>query len=253
LIQLAFELPIELLDTRSNFDFDFVIASHCLKYPKYKEFYSKFRGERIMILDNGAFEDGKSIPFNQYLALITNLSPDIVVLPDVINNTVETMRETQLFCSKWDNNFRQMNRDEMKHITFMGVLQGTSVAGCLETLKFYIEEVENVNHIGIPYHLFYRPKFIKDYNIDEVCRKNNMKIHILGLPNPFELVELANIPEIVSLDTSLPIVSAIQELRFKVFKWNRIRLNMEADLNSYQRLIVAENIAFLKFLRDPKV
>jgi hypothetical protein len=101
--------------------------------------------------------------------------------------------------------------------------------------------------------LFYRPKFIKDYNIDEVCRKNNMKIHILGLPNPFELVELANIPEIVSLDTSLPIVSAIQELRFKIFKWNRIRLNMEADLNSYQRLIVAENIAFLKFLRDPKV
>ena len=115
MIQLAFELPISLLDTRQNFDYDFVIASHCLKYPKYREFYSRFRGERDLFLDNGAFEEGKSIPFDQYFDLIKDLQPDIVVLPDVVNDSVKTMRATAAFCSKWDNESRQVDRDVTKN------------------------------------------------------------------------------------------------------------------------------------------
>ena len=227
-MKLAVELPVSMLQELTPFtEYDFIIGSHCLLHPEYYNFYRNHRRPNT-ILDNGAFELGRSLSVEELGSLVHNLQPAVIVLPDVVDDRELTVAATHLFLSK--------HPVGISGCSYMGVLQGKSVDDYLRCLEYYAS-ISDVSLIGFPYHQFNRVKFIKKYKVDEFCREHKLKIHILGLPNPFEAVELSLIPEIVSIDTSLPVVSALHGLSMNAFQWLSSRLDIEApaDPTTIQR------------------
>lgn len=232
------ELPVGLLQYRHKLDYDFVIASHFLDVPEYANAYTRTDDSRFVILDNGAFETGESIPSDKYLQVISKVRPNMIVLPDVVNDASSTIHE----CSEFLTTVAPMFNSDLQ---FMGVLQGESTTDYMKCLDFYISS-SSVNTIGIPYHLFYRPKFIIKNEINAICKERGLNIHILGLPNPTEVLELKHFSQVTSLDTSLPIVSGMYNLRFQNLQWRSAGVPIEkVDFSSTQKVAILSNIMTL--------
>jgi hypothetical protein len=238
-MRLAVELPVQAFPLSDMLDFDFIIASHCLTNPSYRSFYSTpVAPHRMRMLDNGAFELGRAIDAKEYDSLIQDIRPTVVVLPDIVNDMQATETAVLQFLS---------TASETLPYELMGVLQGKTVEEYMRMLDFYAQ-FSDISYIGIPYHLFYRPKFIRDNKVDEFCDKNNLSIHILGLPNPFEAVDLSKIPCVETLDSSLPAVSGIYQRRFRDLQWRSARLNIGESLIDEQLTAIHDNIVTLNQL-----
>jgi len=248
-IALSVELPIDLLYLSYKLDQYFIIASYCLKYPAYFEFYKKMQQENKVFtyLDNGAFENGKSIDGKAYGKLIDALHPHVVVLPDVVNNAAATVSACDIF-------LRQIDTPGFARAyppCFMGVLQGTSLNDYMYCLYYYLKRAEHIplRVIGIPYHLFYRPTLLRKYNINDICREHDIQIHILGLPNPFEILPLHNFSQVTSVDTSLPISAAWNGFKLEDREWiEGFRVAVDEEISHTTKVFSEQNIDFLKQL-----
>jgi len=185
------ELPIKYLETFSQyFDYDFVIASNCLTHPKYFDYYKN--SSRFLILDNGAFETGESIDDQLYYDVIKELGPDIIVLPDAYNDEVKTVTRSLSFLRFWEKN-------TISGIELMAVLPGNSEERILSEYELFQKVYTKVNWYGLPYgSMINRYQFLKKH--PEITN-----VHILGLSNLGEACALSALPNIVSIDTSLPI------------------------------------------------
>lgn len=239
-MQLAVELPISLLEMNSNFDYDFIIANHYRDFTDYRKFYQQ-KQNRVSLLDNGAFEFGTSIDGEEYSKIIAELNPTIILLPDVYRNRDDTLKLSFDFLYKMTKGTQNLPQG------FMGVLQGITEQDFLQCFMRYVSSPE-ITHIGIPYHAFYRPKFLRDYSINDICTQFEKKIHILGLQNPFEICELKEFSCIESIDTSLPVASGLRELSFRKLKWCGMKGDMNSVATAKQKDIIADNIDFLKSL-----
>lgn len=183
------ELPVKYLKEYSKyFDFDFVIASTCLKFPEYFEYYKSH--SRFMILDNGAFETGASINIEKYYEIAKELKPEILVLPDVFRDEVGTMNLSLAFMKFWEKN-------RIPGVELMGVLPGESVNRVLLEYAFFKKEA--VKWFGLPYgNMIDRFQFLKAHPEIE-------NVHILGLPSLNEALSLTLLPNVKSIDSSLPV------------------------------------------------
>lgn len=185
------ELPIKYLETFSQFfDYDFVIASNCLTYPKYFDYYKN--SNRFMILDNGAFETGESIDDQLYYDVVKKLEPNIIVLPDAYNDEVKTVTRSLSFLRFWEKNL-------IPETELMVVLPGNSEDRILSEYELFQKASPKISWYGLPYgSMVNRYQFLKKH--PEITN-----IHILGLSNLGEACALSELPNVLSIDTSLPV------------------------------------------------
>lgn len=194
------ELPLKYLDYSRHFDFDFVIASTCLECPEYLEYFMamKSKNPRFTILDNGAFEIGEAIADKEYIELARKLQPDVLVIPDVHKNNSATGRRAVDFLTTWKNN-------PIDSVELMGVLQGNSWDVLVSMYRIIYAPV--CKYIGLPYATgIDRYQFLKAY--PEIAN-----VHILGTPTLTEICGLGILPNVVSIDSSLPVRCA-KDLKF---------------------------------------
>jgi len=197
-ILYSVELPTEMLQGFSQYiDYDFIIASTWLEDPAYREYYLNNKRD-YTILDNGAFETGKSIPVNQYASIIKELDPDIIVIPDVRYSYENTIKVAEEFLQHEELSDIRRNRD------LMGVLQGTSLADYENLLNYY--KMHGANIIGIPYGIIDRVPFMRKHP--------ETTFHVLGLPYFPELLSIRLLPNVDSIDSSLPVKFAYQNELF---------------------------------------
>ena len=86
--------PTELLGEYTT-DYSLCLA-HILRNDSRQMVYYKERSTRVddyTILDNGAYELGRSLPFEHVLEVAKEIEPDEIVLPDVFLNAKETATE----------------------------------------------------------------------------------------------------------------------------------------------------------------
>lgn len=187
------ELPTKyLMDYSEYFDFDFIIASTCLEYPEYMEYFMSTRHEnsRFTILDNGAFETGNAITDKQYIELAEKLQPDVLVVPDVYNDNAATGCRASHFLDLW-------RTAPIAGTELMGVLQGNSW-DVLEAM-YRIVYAPICKYIGLPYATgIDRYRFLK-------AHPEIQNVHILGAPTLTEIYGLMLLPNVVSIDSSLPV------------------------------------------------
>lgn len=263
------ELPLCLLDENVNLnDIDFVLYHLYSSNPTYKAYYRKLRQshpERIMILDNSAYEfyvSGQTLDMNGFVEAINELKPDMYLLPDTLMDAQKTIRATLDFLDYWIprvNNFSQP----------MAVPQGTDPHEMIYCLNQY--QNWGINRIALPFHnSFYKEtptiflslwamKF-NSYNEDTkyaagrcefiVQNRDLLKsfnyVHLLGSHHPWEKVVLETMVDfIVSMDTGYPV--KVGYAGYKLFEEPKkpeiiIDQFLEEDLNPAIQKLICENV-----------
>jgi len=112
-----------------------ILGHKFLEDEKYAEFARGLR-ERprkpFVILDNGAYENGRSIEPQKLLRVALDLRPDEVVCPDVLGSGGSTLEATQMFLSRVGEQL------QAEGIGLMAVPQGKTLAEWLECFNAFV-------------------------------------------------------------------------------------------------------------------
>ena len=155
------ELPNSMLRMNAYLnDYDFVLF-HLYSVDKtYREYYQgmrKYRPNRLMILDNSAYEffvKGDVLDVDGYITAIKELKPDMFLLPDVLMNKQETILGSQSFMLKWKSQVKDCPSQPM------AVIQGDTPGELIECAEEYKEM--GIDRIAIPFHNSFFAEYSKN-------------------------------------------------------------------------------------------
>ncbi|MEM4720869.1 MAG: hypothetical protein QXT73_02230 [Candidatus Methanomethylicaceae archaeon] len=190
--KIAVETPIRNLDLGCRYsDYLFVLA-HLWTNDKYRKTILKWGRRKKIYLDNSAFELQRSIDFDPYFDIITELRPHVIVVPDVVG---DLRASVDLACRF----FEQAPGHLFSRHKFMVVLQGQNNRERLRCLHIY-------KSMGLPFHIIGLPRHAYPHRVELLLAiyrsQKNSQIHFLGLP---DIKELRGVSALIdSLDTSWP-------------------------------------------------
>jgi len=207
-------------------DFDYALVHLFEKYPAYYTFYknSRYVYNREVLLDNSIFELGKAFDSDKFLVAAIDLQPNMFIVPDVLEDSMATV-----------GSFKSWQADRINAVKdvcatkAIGAVQGKNWHELKECYKFMSD---NADMIAISFDFSYyqttgegrthlekwctgRQRFIDDL-INTGVWNWNKPHHLLGcsLAKEFKYYVNRNIWNIVSCDTSNPIVAAIHGLKY---------------------------------------
>jgi len=225
-MKVSHESPISILEqSRGYNDFDYALVHLFEKYPAYFEYFKTARTvyNREVLLDNSIFELGKSFDSDKFYQAIVDLKPNMFIVPDVLEDSTNTI---QSFKSFIPNIVGIKNTFITKSI---GAVQGQTWHDLMYCYKFMSE---NADMIAISFDFSYyqitgqglgklerwcsgRQRFIQDLINNGIWRWDKPH-HLLGcsLAKEFRYYVDNNMYNIVSCDTSNPVVAAIHGLKY---------------------------------------
>ena len=207
---ISHEIPKALFDRHDEVsDYPYVLGHLLNLDTEYADFYKeKLKTAEYSILDNSAFELGKSIPMEELYELGKEYLPTHLVLPDVVNDHDQTL----LNAKEYLENYRVEGQK------YIGVCQGDTFEQIADCIDYYLRE--RVDIIALPFDL------VKDSDYVTVRTRflnwwyNNRfnmgiglpKFHLLGCQNPVEFILINDLNIVLrklihSLDTSSPVIS----------------------------------------------
>lgn len=144
------ELPLCLLNKNEEInEFDFVLFHLFESNEKYKNHFMYVRymhPERLMILDNSAYEyfvKGKTLDLDKFINCIFELEPDYYILPDTLMNREKTLNDTIKFMFKMAGRGRCTSKP-------LAVVQGQTVDEMIECMDTY--RIWGIENIALPFH-----------------------------------------------------------------------------------------------------
>lgn len=267
------ELPLCMLEDNVKLnDFDLVLYHLFESNERYKQYYLNIRKqypERLMILDNSAYEfyiQGKVCDFDKLVECIILLKPNYYILPDTLMNYSETISKSSNFLNKYNEVIDHKTNGKSRP---MAVLQGNCIEEFEQCIDKYIDL--GIKAIAIPFHnSFYcdlwngydmHPflKVYKQVNKDieyaagrvHLIKKINAHIgshfewiHMLGSHCPYEKY-VVNESVVNSMDTGYPVKCGYEGylLGQEPQKPNIIIDDFfEEDLSEQQKTIIAQNV-----------
>jgi len=226
LIKVSHECPVSILDKSHLIsDFDYCLVHLTETHPAYYNYYKTARTvyNREVLLDNSIFELGHAFEGSKFLAAVLDIKPNMFIVPDVL----EESRLTIDSFSSWKNNITQIKGELVTRA--IGAVQGKTWQELIDCYKFMSD---NADMIAISFDFSYyeitgegrtklekwcsgRQRFI-DQLIDKGVWNWNKPHHLLGcsLAREFNYYVNRDIYNIVSCDTSNPIVAALHGLRY---------------------------------------
>ena len=226
LMKVSHESPISLLEqSRKYNDFDYALVHLFERHPAYYNFFKASREtyNREVLLDNSIFELGKAFDSDKFYEAALDLKPNMLIAPDVLENANETVSSYISFSDK----ARQLKNTFTTKI--IGAVQGQSWHDLLNCYKFMAADADM---IAISFDFSYyevtgegrnkldrfcigRQRFISQL-IERGVWEWNKPHHLLGcsLAKEFRYYIDNNIYNIVSCDTSNPVVAAITGMRY---------------------------------------
>lgn len=256
---ISHEIPKQLFPIHDIInDYPYVLG-HLLNLDKeYAAFYKKkLETAQFSILDNSAFELGKSIPFQELYELSLEYKPTHLVLPDVVNDYERTINNAVEYLSQYYN--------ESSDIKYIGVCQGDTFEQIAECIDLYTSQ--EVDIIALPFDLIKESEWvtvryrfmrwwIKKFYNESPHKYRNVKFHLLGCQNPIEFALYKDNPImgklIYSLDTSSPIINGWVGNKFLedglVCEKPKAKLadNLDIKLNDEQLELISYNIKKFK-------
>lgn len=228
LMKVSHESPISILDKSHEYnDFDYALVHLFKTHPKYKHYFkvAKDLYDREVLLDNSIFELGKAFDGEEFINEILWLQPNMFIVPDVLEEAKETV--TSFY------NWRKSGIiDRIKsnfHTRAIGAIQGKTWQDLVMCYKFMSE---NADMIAISFDFSYydytgegwtrlerfcsgRQRFVS-HLIESGIWNWKKPHHLLGcsLAREFRYYVDNNIHNIVSCDTSNPIVAAINNIKY---------------------------------------
>lgn len=219
IMRLSIIPPTKYLSEFAKFNgngYHMVLAQRFLDDDVYAHFYIEERKNGgFLILDNGACELGCSLPGAMLFEAASKLSPNVLVLPDELNNSENTMDMSGNFLKEFAKSL-----DES--VSYMGVVQGRTKDEWLTCFKFFADH-DKVPVIGLSNTNAMFPSDTYEFSRIETINflsDNNMipankSIHLLGLNSSghMELKKLRNLDFIEGADSSAPVVHGYHGVR----------------------------------------
>ena len=232
LMKVSHETPVSLLEYSKTYnDFDYCLV-HLLHEnvgsPQQLDYYSFYKFGRTLhnrevLLDNSIFELGKAFDPVQFHKSVLDIEPNMYIVPDVLEDMQGTVHSFEEFGDK---------RNDIKdafQTKAIGAIQGKNWHELQECYKYMSE---NADMIAISFDFSYyhitgegenplerwcsgRQRFITDLMNTGIWDWNKPH-HLLGcsLAKEFRYYVDNDISNIVSCDTSNPIVAAIHGLKY---------------------------------------
>lgn len=228
LVKVSHESPISILQDSIKYnDFDYCLVHLTETHPEYYRYFKNAREiyNREVLLDNSIFELGHAFDGDKFLKAVIDLKPNMFIVPDVL----EDSRATR------DSFYRWMIEGKIHHIKneyltkSIGAIQGKTWQELIDCYKFMSD---NADMIAISFDFSYyettgegysklnkwctgRQRFINQL-IDKGIWNWDKSHHLLGcsLAKEFRYYINHNIFNIVSCDTSNPIVAALHGMKY---------------------------------------
>lgn len=225
-MKVSHESPVSILDlSRCYNDFDYCLVHLLDQNDSYKQYYSSARElyNREVLLDNSIFELGKAFDSREFWLKAKEIKPNMFIVPDVLEESQSTIDSFKDF-----NHYAQDIKDSFL-TKAIGAVQGKTWQELRECYKFMSD---NADMVAISFDFSYyqiigegkthlekwcsgRQRFINDLINNGIWRWDKPH-HLLGcsLAKEFRFYVDRNIHNIVSCDTSNPIVAAIHGLKY---------------------------------------
>lgn len=174
--KIAQIVPVLHLEQIENNHYHMCLA-HLVGDKRYAEFYRCMSNEgKFVLMDNGAAE-GAQLPVKELLKMYDAIRPTEIVLPDTLNNCVDTLRKTLDFIHEYSN----------LPYRFMGVPQGKDFDEWCACVEVMLRE-PRINSIGVSKFLNIATgnneiRFHACAYIDKVAKalgRRDVEIHLLG-------------------------------------------------------------------------
>lgn len=242
MIKISHECPKSLLNESLNWGMDYFYAlPHLLESDKeYRNFFLRCKeDEREIYLDNSLHELGVSMGDEVLLKWLNILKPSTFFVPDVWENQMDTIA----------NAYRWIKyQDIPEGTTLTAVVQATSLEEAVECYTSF----KNMGYKKIAFSYgasFYNDMFphpnknigkalgrvntLSIMYINDVIEDND-RIHLLGCANVSEMRYYKDMPFIESVDSSNPIMLAIDGMYYSNGMHDKPKANMN---NSFEILI----------------
>lgn len=217
---ISHEVPIAYLkDSYSYNDYDYCLVHLCDKYPEYLKYYKEEarRLRREVLLDNSIFELGTAYDPVKFAERIEEIIPSYYVVPDVLEDINGTIKSWEAF------------EREYKGLPGLkiGVVQGKTYQDIVDCYQFMSAKADYLA-ISFDYSLYQviakghtklerqangRAQVIQQLQIDGVWNYSKPH-HLLGCSLASEFKAYRHDKSIRSLDTSNPIVAALEGVRY---------------------------------------
>jgi hypothetical protein len=241
-MKISHEAPLCLMETlRPLVDYDYCLV-HLLDDPNVGEEYLQYflnsrtiNPNREIILDNSIYELGEAYNSERYAYWITQINPTHYIIPDVFGDAEKTIESLE----NWYKNYGK----ELKKYKTIGVLQGSNYKDFKKCYQKIQKKVDKIAiSFGYPYFINFceeilgfldsdwrdpqenyraicyghgRHFLINDLLKDDIIDKNKPH-HLLGcgIPQEFSNYAWKNYDFIESLDTSHPILTGLDEVKY---------------------------------------
>ena len=220
-MKISHEVPLCLLEQSLQFnDYDYCLPHLMDQYEEYKNFFmkSKENGVRIM-MDNSLHELGVPYSDERLFYWLEKLKPNEFFVPDYWEDKTQSI----VSAKKWSE-----IQNGFPHITFIAVVQAKYIDEAIECYQVYKDL--GYKKIAFSYGASYYNEVSAHSNkalgkalgriqVINYLRSiglihNNDRIHLLGCSVPQEFGFYKDLSYIESIDTSNPIMAAIQGLRY---------------------------------------
>jgi hypothetical protein len=215
-MKVSHEVPLALLEMSKSFnDYDYCLPHLLDKYEEYKKYFQWAKeNDRYIIMDNSLHELGHAYDTDRLMYWINELQPDEFIVPDVwedmetsVQNAAEWIRivlppnvlKVAVILAK--------NIEEAAECYFKYKTLGYKKIAFSYGATYYKEHFPHptpavataVGRVSVISKL-YTENIIKDTD----------NVHLLGCAIPQEFVHYRNMPFITTIDTSNPIMAAIE-------------------------------------------
>jgi hypothetical protein len=220
---ITHEVPFSLLEMSREFnDIDYVLVHLLEDYPNYYKFFEKSLAMgRTVILDNSIFELEEVFDADRFAYWVERLKPTEYIIPDVLDNSTATIES----CMNWITEYSHLPGKTI------GVIQGATVEDaieCYSTISLLVDKVAiSFNckfyeylypHTNKLFSWMHGRQMFIDLLIDEGIINISQPFHLLGIALPQEIQHYKSGYDFIeSIDTSNPIVHAINNISYKSY------------------------------------
>lgn len=220
---ISHEVPLSLMGSghqRAISDYMYVLLHKAIADPAYEKAVLDYKAAGgIVYLDNSCFELGAALDDDLLYEYCEKLKPDVVILPDVLGDKNATIDRTFKFLDKYP------------HVANYGmaVAQGETpeeLIECYAEFRDYrnIDEYD-IYMLGIPFVFKWVPKeeriqagarmILLDYMNETRIIDKHRPHHLLGTWWAGEFAEYRGYGWVHSLDTSNPVMAAIDNMKYE--------------------------------------
>ena len=207
-MKVSHEVPKVLLNNSREWnDYDYCLP-HLLDQDEYYRdyFYNARKEGRYIIMDNSLHELGEAYNYDRLLHWVAELEPDEFIVPDVWMKQAQTNAQAKYW--------KQFNYKRTKIVAqYAKKRKGTRciVYQLVQDIRFVYPWCDWYGNNPLDKSLG-RISFVKELLADKQYK--DIKFHLLGCAVPQEFGWYRNEPRIESIDTSSPIMAALEGITY---------------------------------------